>query len=128
MSQERECIETNAGLGNFNLLFAESMSESIGEVLGERVVKSFFQYLEAQFSIEKVSLAQSLPVIAQALTNGFGVAGKILEKRVAKKFYAKLGLTFTDVPQYGLAEYVEVAKKEQAKRESQEKRSVNSLR
>jgi putative aminopeptidase FrvX len=75
------------------------------------VVDALYAHLETFHSISRDELPNRLDVLFSALEKIFGVRGsQTITKAIAKKFYLKLGLEFTDNPSRTLVEYVDQAK------------------
>jgi len=89
----------------------ESIDETITELLSRAVVDALYAHLETFHSISRDELPNRLDVLFSALEKIFGVRGsQTITKAIAKKFYLKLGLEFTDNPSRTLVEYVDQAK------------------
>ena len=76
---------------DFSVLLVESVSEVLTDLLGKRVMDAFYDHLERQYSISKDEIPQRLNDFLLILERTFGKAGPVVERRVAKKLYAKLG-------------------------------------
>lgn len=95
----------------FNDALVESIDETITELLSRAVVDALYAHLETFHSISRDELPYRLDALFSALENIFGVRGsQTITKAIAKKFYLKLGLEFTDNPSRTLVEYVDQAK------------------
>ncbi|MGA2627574.1 MAG: hypothetical protein ABSF63_11050 [Candidatus Bathyarchaeia archaeon] len=95
----------------FNDALVESIDETITELLSRAVVDALYAHLETFHSISRDELPNRLDVLFSALEKIFGVRGsQTITKAIAKKFYLKLGLEFTDNPSRTLVEYVDQAK------------------
>ena len=95
----------------FNDALIESIDETITELLSRAVVDALYAHLETFHSISRDELPHRLDALFSALEKIFGVRGsQTITKAIAKKFYLKLGLEFTDNPSRTLVEYVDQAK------------------
>jgi hypothetical protein len=95
----------------FNDALVESIDETITELLSRAVVDALYAHLETFHSISRDELPNRLDALFSALEKIFGVRGsQTITKAIAKKFYLKLGLEFTDNPSRTLVEYVDQAK------------------
>ncbi len=89
----------------------ESIDETITELLSRGVVEALYAHLQTFHFISRDELPYRLDTLFTSLEKVFGVRGsQTITKTIAKKFYFKLGLEFTDNPRHSLLEYVEEAK------------------
>ena len=94
-----------------NDALVESIDETITELLSRTVVDALYVHLATFHSISRDELPHRLDALFPALEKIFGVRGsQTISKAIAKKFYFKLGLEFTDNPSRTLVEYVDQAK------------------
>jgi hypothetical protein len=95
----------------FNGLLLESIDETITALLSREVVDALYVHLQTANSISRDEVPYKLQTLCSTLEKTFGLPGsKTISKAIAKKFYAKLGLTFFDFLGRTLIEYVEGAK------------------
>ncbi len=95
----------------FNDALVESIDETITELLSRTVVDALYTHLEDFHAISRDKLPSRLDALFPTLEKIFGVRGsQTITKAIAKKFYLKLGLEFTDNPTHTLLEYVDEAK------------------
>ena len=95
---------------------AESIRETIAQLLSPKVVESVFEHLEKVYSIKKDEIPSRLDMLLLALETIFGSRSSgVIGKAIARRLYSRLGLEFSDDPQMNLVGYVEKAKLEQQK-------------
>jgi len=95
----------------FNDALVESIDETITDLLSRGVVDALYAHLKTFHSISRDELPYRLDTLLTALEKIFGVRGaQTITKAIARKFYLKLGLEFTDSPSRTLLEYVDEAK------------------
>lgn len=100
----------------FNELLCQALDDSISELLGQNVLPSLYAALEKHYSISRDELPYRLETIYSILENVFGVRGsRTIEKHVARRFYKKLDLPFSEVDGYTLKDYVEAVKEKTGK-------------
>jgi len=101
-------------------ILLESIDETITGLLSREVVESLYLNLKTVHSIPRNEVPYRLDILISTLERIFGLQGsKIICKAIAKKSYAKLGLTFFDNSGRTLIEYVEEAKIKLGKGEGQ---------
>ena len=101
---------------DFNAILAESIRETIAQLLSPKVVESVFEHLEKVYSIKKDEIPSRLDMLLLALETIFGSRSSgVIGKAIARRLYSRLGLEFSDDPQMNLVGYVEKAKLEQQK-------------
>lgn len=89
----------------------ESIDETIAGLLSQEVVESLYLNLKTVHSIPRDEVPYRLDLLISILERVFGLRGsKTICKAIAKKAYAKLDLTFLDVPSRTLLDHVEEAK------------------
>jgi hypothetical protein len=98
-------------LSKFNATLVESVEETIGGVLGEKVAEAFFAYLANAKGVRKDQLASRPEIWFSTLDEIFGLTGKTLGKRIVGRLYLKLGLEFV-TSNTSLVDYVYKAAKE----------------
>jgi len=94
----------------FNVLLVECIHETLVTLLSLQVAEALYTRLETSYSVSKDEIPYRLDTLLSTLENTFGASAKIVEKAIAKKFYLRLGLDFTNNPQSTLVDYVEQAK------------------
>ena len=95
---------------DFNDLLAESVKETISEVLGARVTPAFWYHYQAHLGVTQEEMPYRLDTLFSALKGVFGVGGDTLGKMIIKKLYAKVGVPLTYTPDRPFKEYVKELK------------------
>lgn len=94
-----------------NDILVESIDDMITALLSRQVVEALYVHLQGTYSISKDEVPYKLETLCATLERTFGLSGSItIGKAIARKFYGKLGLTFSNHPGRTLLEYVEEAK------------------
>jgi len=88
----------------------ESIDETISALLSPEVNDALYVHLSRVHSISRDEAPYKLEILGSVLEKVFGRSSKIVCKAIAKRLYAKLGLSFFDNPTRTLIEYVEEAK------------------
>jgi hypothetical protein len=88
----------------------ESIDETITALLSREVDDALYLYLQRVHSISRDEIPHKVETFCSILEKVFGRGSKTVSKAIARKFYAKLGLTFSDNPGRTLIECVEEAK------------------
>ena len=100
----------------FNSTLLEAIDESIGELIGERVLKSLYSLLQKHYDVTRDELPYRLDTVYKLLREVFGIhATGTISKRIIRRLYLKLNLEFEDSADLGLKEYVDIAKNKLAK-------------
>jgi hypothetical protein len=94
----------------FNDVLVETIDETITDLLGRAVVDALYAHLETNHSMARDEVPYRLDTLFITLEKIFGASSNTITKAIAKRFYAKLGLEFTDNPSRALLEYVDEAK------------------
>jgi hypothetical protein len=92
----------------FSSLLLDSIDEVLVNLLGEHVKQTIYGCLERQ-GLRKHQILENLPRFDAFLEDNFGRAGAVIERQIAKRLYAQLGLDLFEVPHYALTDYVNVA-------------------
>ena len=99
---------------DFNETLIESIDETITDLIGRVVIDALYVHLQKNYSISRDEVPYRLDVLLAILKRLFGESSLTLSKAIAKRFYFKLGLEFTDNPNHTLLEYVDEAKRRKA--------------
>ena len=94
---------------NLRKILLEAVEEGLSS-LGDSPKQAIFFHLETSFEISKDNIPTNLTEFSKALEKIFGPGALYLEKLIAKRLYAKLGLKFEDVENWNFLEYVNNAK------------------
>jgi len=79
-------------------------------VLGETVRAAIYKRLENHYELNRTDIPEQLEAFHKALERMFNANSKAVERLIAKNLYARLGLQFTQHPEWTLIEYVDFAK------------------
>jgi len=95
----------------FNRLLIESLDESAAMVLGEIARKAVYEVLEKKYGIERNHIPERLNELTSAFETIFGpVPSKTMVRAIVKRLYSKLELTFVEIPDWRLPDYVREAR------------------
>lgn len=95
----------------FDRLLIESLDESAAMVLGEIARKALYEVLEKKYGIERNRIPERLNELTSAFETIFGPApSKTMVRVIVKRLYSKLGLTFVEIPDWRLPDYVREAR------------------
>jgi hypothetical protein len=96
---------------DFNVILIESIRETIAQLLSPKVAEKIFEHLEKVYSVKKDEVPSRLDKLLLTLKTTFGSSSaQVVGKAIARRFYSRLGLEFSDNPQRTLVGYVENAK------------------
>lgn len=93
-----------------NRITIESFDETVRGILGDGVVEPFYSYLAAK-GIPKNEIPTRLERLCVVLDETFGRGSPTVQRAVAKRIYAKLGLSFVNSDQRTLVEYLREAER-----------------
>jgi len=95
----------------FDRVLIESLDESTAAVLGEIAKKSIYEILEKNYAITRNRVPERLNELTSAFEAMFGAASsKTIVRTIVKRLYTKLGLTFVEMPDWRLPDYVKEAR------------------
>ena len=78
--------------------------------MGEQVLKAVYAHLKDHHGITAEEIPYQLDTLMKTLEATFGAAGaKTIGKAIAKRFYSRMGLEFSDKPAYSLQDYLQDA-------------------
>jgi len=80
-------------------------------VLGETVRGTIYQCLKGKYQLEREEIPEKLDAFHKALQGLLGVGAVVVERQIANKLYATLGLHFEARRDWTIVEYFEHAKK-----------------
>jgi hypothetical protein len=86
----------------------ESFDEAVRGILGAGVVEPFYSYLAAK-GVPKNEIPVRLERLCVVLDETFGRGSMTVQRAVAKRIYAKLGLTFVNSGNRTLVQYLREA-------------------
>jgi len=94
----------------FNDLLLESIDESITVLLSRQVADALYLHLQTTHSVSRSDVPYKLDILLTTLEETLGKSARTVGKAIAKRFYLKLQLEFTNNPNHTLLEYVDKAK------------------
>jgi hypothetical protein len=89
-------------------IIMDSFDETVRGILGAGVVEPFYSYLAAN-GVPKNDIPVKLDRLCIVLDETFGLGSITLQRALAKRIYAKLGLTFVNSERRSLVEYIKAA-------------------
>ncbi|MGA3297310.1 MAG: hypothetical protein ABSD41_07650 [Candidatus Bathyarchaeia archaeon] len=95
---------------DFNDVLGESIDEIITDLLSRAVVDAIYAHLQTFYSVSRDEVPYRLDALLTTLEKIFGASSQTIIRAIARKFYFKFGLQFTDHPNRTLIEYVDEAK------------------
>lgn len=102
--------------GKFSLSVLEAIDDGL-LVLGEGGRFATYYQIEKRHGIKRDEIIDDLEGFHEALKGLFSTGAEIIERRIEKSLYEKLGLRFEENPNWTLINYVEYAKRNSAKAE-----------
>lgn len=94
----------------FNDLLLESIDETITVLMSRQVLGALYLHLQTTHSIPRNDLPNKLDALFTTLQKTLGGGAQTIGKAIARRFYLKLQLEFTENPSRTLLEYVDEAK------------------
>jgi len=88
-----------------------AIDEAIIDLLGRGVLEALHEHLRDEYSVSPEEIPHRLDTLSESLELVFGEVAKTIEWAIARDFYVKTGLEFVENKEYGLRDYVELAKK-----------------
>ena len=79
--------------------------------LGDAARRAIYWHMENRLSVRRGEIPDKPGRFAEALEDMLGAGAGVLLKFMARRLYAKLGLSFEETPGWGFKDYVENAKK-----------------
>jgi hypothetical protein len=96
---------------NFNKELLKAINEAVFSLLGQGALHSLSDYLKEHYSISPSEWPDHLDLFLGFVGSCLGPATeKTLGRAIAKRFYWKLNMEFTNNPSYTLFDYVDKAK------------------
>jgi hypothetical protein len=87
-----------------------SVDEALDDLLGTPVVEAFHAYL-LDIGISRNDLASKVKLLCTALDSTFEDSSMIVQRAIARRLFAKLGLDFVPIEGASLPEYIHEAKR-----------------
>ncbi len=103
------CILVNVERRNLDSILLDSMDQTLTGMFGVQITRAIYSYFEEKFGIRREEMVPHFDRLLLAFSEAFGERG-VLERAVAKRFYANLGLRFIEQPTYALLDYFKEAK------------------
>ena len=100
---------SNEAKRRFNDLLVESFIESAD--FGEVIIR----FLELNTPLKRSEIAEKPELFAEELEGLFGDGAKVIEERMIRNLYAKIGSKFTKIDGYTFPDYVKDAKEKYLK-------------
>jgi hypothetical protein len=94
----------------FDSLLINAVDETMADLFGPVVVQSLHEHLLKFYEVRIEEIPYRLDTLISTLERTFGASSKTICKAIARKFYAKLGLSFYDNPGRTLLESVQQAR------------------
>jgi len=89
---------------------ATSMDDVLDALLGASVAEAFYAYL-LDLGVSRNDLGRKVELLCSALDSTFEDGSVAVQRAIARRLFAKLGLEFVPVDGAGLPEYVEKLEK-----------------
>lgn len=91
----------------------KSIDLTLSDLLGQAVLEALHRHLKELYDLIPDEVPYHLETLFEVLEYTLGVtATKTIGRAIARDFYARIGLRYVDIENYGLEDYVEQAKKE----------------
>ncbi|HUK49764.1 MAG TPA: hypothetical protein VLV18_01915 [Terriglobales bacterium] len=90
---------------------AASVEEALDDLLGTPVVEAFYAYL-LEIGVSRNNLADKVKLLCSALDSTFEESSLTIQRAIAQRLFAKLGMPFTPVESISLLEYIKIARKQ----------------
>ena len=99
-----------AGANEFNMMFIESVEETISGLLGRTVSDAFTTHLQAYMGLSLDEIPDRPDAFFKALSGSFGIAGDRVGKYIVRKLYQKARVQFAEHDGGTLVDYVTALK------------------
>jgi hypothetical protein len=80
-------------------------------VLGSSVRDTVYYHIEKVSGLRREEIPERLEEFHKALASLFGAGARVIEKLIATKLYAQLGLSFVEHEEWTIIDYADDAKK-----------------
>lgn len=97
--------------------FRRALLEAVDEgllALGDSVRRALYWHMERHLSIRRDEVPDRVGDFAKALKDMLGAGADVLLKFMARRLYAKLGLSFEEKPEWEFQDYVDHAEESMA--------------
>ena len=95
------------GLVRLAPVFNQAVEKSLRGILGDVAAKAIETHLRQRFSLSRQDYFNQVVTFTSAIRAIFERSSGIIERAIAKRFYAKLGLAFTERTPASLVDYVD---------------------
>jgi len=89
---------------------AASVDEALDDLLGTPVVEALYAYL-LDIGVSRNDLASKVKLLCSALDSTFEESSPTIQRAIARRLYAKLGIEFVPIEGAALPEYIRQASK-----------------
>ena len=93
----------------FNALVLNAIEEGTDILGGVPIKQAFFYHIEKRLKTEREGIPNNLQAFHKALFDLFDQGAVILERRIAKNLYDRLGIEFLAHDRWSLLDYIEHA-------------------
>jgi hypothetical protein len=87
-------------------MFAESVKETLSELLGKQVAEAFFVFVKAHRGLRDTEMYECFEETSSALHAAFGSADRVIGRRIIRKFCSKLDMGDLELSDRSLNENV----------------------
>jgi hypothetical protein len=94
----------------FRQLALDAVDDGLVILGDEPVIHAFYDSLQKRRRIKREEIFDNLNVLHEFMKYMFQEGARILEKRMAKSLYRKVGLLFTEHADWTLTQYIEEAR------------------
>jgi len=112
ISEKRSTLESRLHRHDFRKLLLEAVDEVFSSSLGDSAKRAIYFHLQKTFKIRKQEIPNKIDEFANAIEKIFGDGAKLLEIRIMKHLYEKVGNEFGYFPEEDallFTEYVKAA-------------------
>ena len=96
--------------GSIETHIAASVDEALDDLLGTPVVEAFYAYL-LEIGVSRNDLANKVKLLCSALDSTFEDSSITIQRAIARRLFAKLGLDFVPIEGAALPDYIGEARK-----------------
>ena len=103
----REWEYMTTGVVRLAPVFNQAVEKSLRGILGDAAAKAIEDHLQERFSLARQDYFNQVFTFTSAIHSIFERSSGTIERAIAKRFYAKLGLAFTERTAASLVDYVD---------------------
>ncbi len=111
VESENPALNIRPKIASNDEILLDMIDESLYELFGTRPREALYDHLERNYGIAREELPKHLDEFSSVLRKNFGASGRTVERRIAKKFCAKMGKEFHDGADHLLSAYIEYGTK-----------------